>query len=57
MSAQGGHELFQNLPTRELIVNDQYGGHDYTPGGVLARAFWPRCNTLFPSDAAPIFLV
>jgi hypothetical protein len=30
---------------------------DYTPNGELARAFQPRCKTLFPSDAAPILLV
>jgi hypothetical protein len=29
----------------------------YTPNGVLARAVRPRCETLFPSDATPIFLV
>jgi hypothetical protein len=29
----------------------------YTPGGMLARALRPRCETPFPSDAAPIFLV
>jgi hypothetical protein len=30
---------------------------DYTPGGALARAFRPRGETPFPSDATPIFLV